>query len=513
MNIKLHNITCDSSVLDKTAYLNTTPADITAIFNSLIPQDLLNPVLIVDSTINPSNYNYVYITDLNAYYFITRCIILSNGRYELRLEKDVLFSNLTKIKNSHCIMHRSDTHGRLQLADPTDAFDEVESITITDLSQYKLSEFDVSGMDYLVIYYDGYRNDTNNHPESTFSVNLITAYDDGIEPSIQSGSYALETAYGTNINMRVLDYSQLQKLAQRIGSDAQLLSYIIGIYKIPMATSTTDNLKFRVKQLTYTSINVGIANIDLSTAVRCPYDLRSRWVFEDFTLFTTDVRKNTYYYRNPYRKYEIWCAFVGWVEIPASYIIDKNIKIFYTFDLLNGETTCNFYDVASKSVFMTKTANAFLQIPLSAMNMREMEERKTALILNTIIGTASSAVSIIGGAYTGNAVAVAGGVISAGKVATNAITGFTQLHPSGNVNVQNSNSGYQMRQNFILKETYKNINRIGTIGRPCNVSLYQISTETGYFEGSHLILSDNSGLCKDEIDKIKILIEKGCFAS
>lgn len=510
MNIYLHNITCDNTVLDKTAYLNAVPLNVTAYFKGM-PQDELFPILILKTLSN--KYNYVYIQELNSYYFITRTIILNDSQIELRLEKDVLFSNLAKIKASYCIMHRSDTHGKLQLVDPTDSFDEAENVTITDLSSYKLSEFNVSGMDYLVIYYDGYRNDTNNHPESTFSVNLIAAYDDGIEPSIQTGSYALETAYATNINMRVLDYSQLQKLAQQVGSDTNLLSFVIGIYKIPMATSTTDNLKFRVKQLTYTSINLGTHNIDLTTAVRCPLDLRSRWVFEDFTLFTTDVRKNTYYYRNPYRKYEIWCAFVGWVEIPASYIINKNIKIFYTFDLLNGETTCNFYDVASKSVFMTKTANAFLQIPLSAMNMREMEERKTALILNTIIGTASSAISIVGGAYTGNAVAVAGGVISAGKVATNAVTGFTQLHPSGNVNVQNSNSGYHMRLNFILKETYKNINRVGTIGRPCNESLYTISSETGYFEGSHLILSDNSNLSKDEIEKIKLLIEKGVYAS
>lgn len=512
MTIELHNISCDACVLDKTAYLTQNPASITAYFK-IAETDILFPVIITDNTLTLNAFNYVYISDLNSYYFVSNRKILDNNRYQINLEKDVLFSNLAKIKASHCILHRSDTHGNMKIADPTDAFDEEETIQITDLTPYASSKFDVSGMDYLVAYFDGYRNDTNNHPESTFHVNLITQYDDGIEPSIQTGSYALETAYATNINLRVLDFSQLQKLAQRVGNDTQLLSYIVGIYKIPMSTSTTDNLKFRVKDLSYTSINLGTTNIDLTTPVRCPFDLRSRWVFEDFTLFTADVYQNTYYFRNPFRKYEIWCPFVGFVEIPSSYIINKRIKIFYSFDLLNGETTCNFYDVSSKSVIMTKTANAFLQIPLSAMNMREMEERKTALILNTIIGTASSAVAIVGGAYTGNAMAVAGGVISAGKVASNAVTGFTQLHPTGNVNVQNSNSGYQMRFDFILKATYKSVHRVGMIGRPCNTSLYTIALETGYFEGSNLILSDNSGLCKDEIEKIKILIEKGVYAS
>ena len=512
MTIELHNISCDACVLDKTAYLTQNPASITAYFK-IAETDILFPIIITDNTLTLNAFNYVYISDLNAYYFVSNRKILDNNRYQINLEKDVLFSNLAKIKASYCILHRSDTHGNMKIADPTDAFDEEETIQITDLTPYASSKFDVSGMDYLIAYFDGYRNDTNNHPESTFHVNLITQYDDGIEPSIQSGSYALETAYATNINLRVLDFSQLQKLAQRVGNDTQLLSYIVGIYKIPMSTSTTDNLKFRVKDLSYTSINLGTTNIDLTTPVRCPFDLRSRWVFEDFTLFTADVYQNTYYFRNPFRKYEIWCPFVGFVEIPSSYIINKRIKIFYSFDLLNGETTCNFYDVSSKSVIMTKTANAFLQIPLSAMNMREMEERKTALILNTIIGTASSAVAIVGSAIMHNAVGVAGGVISAGKVASNAVTGFTQLHPSGNVNVQNSNSGYQMRFDFILKTTYKIVHRTGMIGRPCNTSLYTIATETGYFEGSNLILSDNSGLCKDEIEKIKILIEKGVYAS
>lgn len=517
MNIKLHNITCDTYVMDKTSYLNATPALITANFKDS-PQDELYPILIIKMANYAVNYNYVYIVELNSYYFITKRIILNNNFIELRLEKDVLFSNLTKIKNSYAIVKRSTTHGNLQLVDDTDAFDTNEKEVFTSLSTYKVSEFNVSGMDYLVVYYDGYRNDTNTHPESAFFANLIVSADDGVKPTLQNGSYALETAYATNLNMRVLNWYQLQKLAQRVGNDSQLLSYIIGIYKIPMATSTTDNDKFRVTEITYRSINLGTTNIDLNydntTYLRVPYDLRSRWVFESFKLFTDTARTSNYFFRNPYRKYEIWCPFVGWVEINSNKIINKTIKIFYTFDLINGETTCNFYDADSETVIMTKTANALLQVPLSAMNTREMEERKTALVLNTILGTATSAVTIVGGAIAHNPIVVAGGVISAGKVASNAVTGFTQLHPSANVNVQNSNSGYQMRMDFVLKETYKQIYRIveTVIGEPCN-GLYLLSSEADYFEATDLRLTDNSGLSKDEIEKIKYLIEKGVKAS
>lgn len=516
MIIYLHNISCDAIVLDKTSYLSATPQSTTAYLKAS-ENDLLYLTIIIDTSFALTSFNYLYISDLSSYYFVSRRKILDNNRYQLELEKDVLFSNLTKIKNSYAIINRSDNNGQIDIADPTDEFGDVENESKTDLTAYKVSEFNVTGMDYLVIYYDGHKNDTTNYPESTFGVNLIITYDDGVKPSTQYGSYALETANITNINMRVLNWYQLQKLSFAVGNDSNLLSCIIGIYKIPIATSATDNLKFKVKTLPYVSLYLGTQLIDLNyddgvTKVRCPYELRSRWVFESFKLFTADPYKH-YYFQNPYHKYEIWCPFVGWVEIPAKNIINRSIKIFYTFDLLNGESTCNFYDTASETVFMTKQANAFLQVPLSALNMREMEERKTSLILNTIIGGVSSAVAVVGGAYTGNAMAVAGGVISASKVASNAITGFTQLHPSANVNVQNSNSGYQMKMTFVLKETYKSIYRQNRLGRPCNISNQTLSTQTGYFQATHLILSDGSGLCKDEVDKIKLLIEKGVIMS
>lgn len=516
MNIKLHNITCDSSVLDKTAYLNTTPADMTAVFNSLIPQDLLNPVLIVDSTINPSNYNYVYITDLNAYYFITRCIILSNGRYELRLEKDVLFSNLSIIKNSYAIIKRSYNNGDVDLKDDTDAFGEKEKFDFIDLTQYNISEFHLTDFDtYLLVYYDGYMNDLANHPESALFTLDADTYDDGIKPNINANPYTL--GYKNNTNYRVLDAQQLVKLSWAVGNDSQLLSMIKGIYKIPMQTSETNELKFRVVNTNTTTINLGTRNIDLDYdnvhKLYAPYSYRSRWTYQSFTLFQNNLYKN-YYYQNPYRKYEIWCPFVSWIEIPSAYIINRNLKIYYTLNLENGESTCNIYDVASETIIATQNANMLLPISLSAMNMRELEERKTALTLNTIIGGVSSALAIVGGGYTGNMMAVAGGVISASKIASSAITGFTQLHPSGNVKLQNTNQAWQSRITFVLRTTYKQISRIieTRIGRPCNRHAL-ISSEQGYFECTGLILSSNAGLCKDEIDKIKILVEKGCFAS
>lgn len=516
MTIDLHNITCDACVLDKTSYLNAIPTQINAVFK-MSNMDLLFPILITDASIVLNSFNYVYISELSSYYFVSKRIILDNNRWQINLEKDVLFSNLTKIKNSYAIIKRSYTHGSNKYRDETDAFDEIDTFSYNHLTPYSISEFNLTDYDnYLIVYYDGHMNDTANYPESDTFSQAVDTYDDGVKPNIQANPYTL--GYKNNTNYRVINATHLLKLAWAIGNDSQLLSMIKGIYKIPMQTSETNELKFRVVNTYQTKINLGTTSIDLDYSagtytLYAPYSMRSRWVFESFQLFTTSVYQNYYFYE-PYSKYEIWCPFVGWVEISASYLINRQIKIFYTFNLDNGETTCNFYDVSSETIFMTTNANALLPISLSAINMRELEERKTALTLNTIIGGLSSIVSIAGGAYTGNAVAVAGGVISAGKVASNAVTGFTQMHATGNVKMQNTNSSWQARLDFVIRRTQKSIQRITEtkLGRPCN-QLLQISGEYGYFEATNLILSDNTGLSIDEIEKIKYLIEKGVYAS
>lgn len=512
MNIKLHNITCDASVLDKTAYLNATPTDMTAYFNSLIPQDLLNPVLIVDSTINPSNFNYVYITDLNAYYFLARPIVLSNNRYELRLEKDVLFSNLSIIKNSYAIIKRSYTNGDDELKDLTDAFTEKDKLIFTDMTSYKVSEFNTTDLDtYLLVYYDDLAGAPNT-PHEIFTSNINT-YDDGIYPVIEDCGHNLGYQQ-THTNYRILNWSQIFMLSVAVLNNENLLSMIKGLYKIPMQTSETNELKFRVVNTHQHEIYLGDTLVDLhyssedTSELYAPYSYRSRWVFEDFTLYQSNVYKN-YYYQNPYSKYELWCPFVSWVEIPSSFIINRHLKVYYTLNLENGESTCNIYDVNSKTIISTHNANLMLQIPLSVLNMRELEDRRLSLTLNTIIGTLSSVLSIASGGF-----GTAGGVISLGKTMTNAITGFTQLYPQGNMSLLNTNSAWQSRIDFVLRTTTKEIKRISAlrVGRPCN-RYALISTEQGYFECTGLILSSNAGLCKDEIDKIKNTLENGCFAT
>ena len=512
MVIYLYNITCDASVLDKTSYLNSNPVLINAVYKDLMKQDLLNPVLITDTTNALYSFNYIYNSTENTYYFVRRGSILSNNRYELQLEKDVLFSNLTKIKNSYAIINRSETNGDVTIKDATDVFSEREKFSHLNLSTYKISEFVITGKDNYLIAYEDFLAGASTGISAyytTFNFN----HSDGILPTLSNEAWALGYQQ-TGTLYRVLNSAQVAILSARILNNESLLTHIKGIYKIPMDVSLTDNTKFRIVATGQHEIRLGGDVVELradssdTSVIYAPYSFTSRWVFEDFSLFTTTEEQN-YYYQNPYRKYEIWCPFTGWVEIPAKFIINRRLKIYYTLNLENGESTCNIYDWGSDTIISTHNANVMLQISLTNANLRALEERKLSLALNTAIGTLASVASIATGG-----VGVAGGIISLGKTMTNAITGFSSLHMQSNVKLLSSNSALQTRMDFVLRTTFKDIYRISAsrVGRPCN-RYALISSENGFFEASGLILTDGSGMYKDEVDKIKMLLSQGVFAS
>lgn len=66
--------------------------------------NILTPKIIVNSEY--INYNYIYLSDLNRYYFITD-IVISNNYIILSLSIDVLYTYRSNILNSEFFVERS----------------------------------------------------------------------------------------------------------------------------------------------------------------------------------------------------------------------------------------------------------------------------------------------------------------------------------------------------------------------------------------------------------------------
>lgn len=114
MNITLMTNKSDNNVVDKnTTTLHTTTA------NFKESSDIVNPILVlgdIDSYI--STCNYIYIEELNRYYYVMNIVSVANGLWELECHVDVLMSYKTTIRQQKCIVARQEYNYNLYLSDP-----------------------------------------------------------------------------------------------------------------------------------------------------------------------------------------------------------------------------------------------------------------------------------------------------------------------------------------------------------------------------------------------------------
>lgn len=85
--------------------------------SAITPMSIINPVIdIVDTNFNV-NCNYIYITDLNRYYFVNNITALNSGRWQLDCHIDVLMSYAEDIKNQTATFKRQENYYNMYVTD------------------------------------------------------------------------------------------------------------------------------------------------------------------------------------------------------------------------------------------------------------------------------------------------------------------------------------------------------------------------------------------------------------
>lgn len=110
MTISLYNISCAPNVVNKTSFLgdplvitNVRPND---------PCDMLNPSIILDWFDGIENYNYVYISTFDRFYFVTGVTLSSGKRCMLSCAVDVLHTYHENIIQCTGTVLRSESIGK-----------------------------------------------------------------------------------------------------------------------------------------------------------------------------------------------------------------------------------------------------------------------------------------------------------------------------------------------------------------------------------------------------------------
>lgn len=101
MQITTYRNASEEHVLDK--QLTVVNSDVTAMFKD--DTNMINPTIIISSLMS-KNFNYVYISDTNRYYYVND-MTYSQQRTFINLSVDVLMSFNSEIKNLDLIANRS----------------------------------------------------------------------------------------------------------------------------------------------------------------------------------------------------------------------------------------------------------------------------------------------------------------------------------------------------------------------------------------------------------------------
>lgn len=113
-NITLKTCNCANYVVTKTFTGNST----TTTFHFKNEQSVLDPVILIGTNENLTQYNYAEISDFGRKYFITDIRLVRENLYEISLHVDVLGTYDSQIRGVQADIRRQENNFNTYLDDP-----------------------------------------------------------------------------------------------------------------------------------------------------------------------------------------------------------------------------------------------------------------------------------------------------------------------------------------------------------------------------------------------------------
>lgn len=125
-----------------------------------------------------------------------------------------------------------------------------------------------------------------------------------------------------------------------------------------------------------------------------------------------------FYLKQGYLSLAFWVPFVGLVDIQPVEVQGYEISLYYTITWATGEAVATIYNVTLGKVIWQGSAQVGLRLPKSYTDYQQIQEQLSYANLTAALSISASLGAAIVGAYSGNATAVAGGMMGAAKSAS-----------------------------------------------------------------------------------------------
>ena len=449
--INLYKNTAENNRVDKNSYL-TSVGEIEGYLRD--ETSIINPTIVIEYN-KVIDFNYIYISTFNRYYFVNEVQSVRTNLWRLSLSCDVLMTYKDTILNYECFVNRNENDFNNYIEDnylPLQHQKEIEYQNITDTGtggQYNF--FQGWTLVFTSIA-------TSSELPLDLDKDFVTPFKDyeGNESSVSS--YECGSS-----NFKVVQFmstasttyqEDLRTITSKMLEDDNIVSYFISCIVFPVSNpviyGADPNNYQSVNGLYYkdTKIELGDNRVTvLKTDVIPPVRVGSAVIPAKFS---------SYLDYEPYASYEIWLPFHGWEKLPSLLVVGKTIEVFYVLNSDSTKASIIIKNSDDKVVFQGECVIG-VEIALNTSNNQEIQNRKISSGIQTAGQVIGGALLMGVGAVTGNPLALmGGGSMILGGVFNN-LAQQQQLRAEGNGKISDGNAGLFSDRNVVVKKSYSKI--------------------------------------------------------
>lgn len=483
---------------------------------------------VVDYDIDNS-YNYVYISKLKRYYYVTNPILTTKDYTKLVLQEDVLMSWKSLILQQSAYVTRYGASSNKYLVD--DRYPVSDEPTVTFMKPNNVTGATVVPFKYVMDITGGVEKPNIICKTSS---QIVTFLGDNTDVSAPAGS-GLPNIRGTKSKLNkvyLLNIDDYSGIVRACLLDDAPATYIHSVILLPFDLSVIfPNASMRNSNLLagdkWLSQDGGIHWVS-SAGINDPVFPETNMsampyiIVADFNFGASGDITLSYNYLDysPNTLWEMYIPFVGWVTLDPVQVIGKRIMVYFTVDIDTGLSTCYIYNKTDKKVVWSGTCQLGMKLSLAVTNAEELARQKQATSLNLIMGLVSSMASMGIGGYTGNPVAMVGGVMGMAKSITGAVNSFNSMIEKAQITYGSSdNALFSPNEIYIRKTTHAKLitsvdeeNRYKKInGYPYKQYVALSSLTTGnYIEVGEIHFDyGNENIYAEEVNEIVALLKNG----
>ena len=475
--LTLYKNTAENNRIDKTDYL-TSVGEITGYLRQ--ETNIINPSIVIEYT-GVIDFNYVYISTFNRYYFVNNITSVRTNLWRLDMSCDTLMTYKETILNYECYVSRNEN----------DYNEDIED-------KYLPLEYE-KVVDYIL-----QQDTTGTNPDffKGFSA-LITTLATSPEVNLESENIEITTPFNdldgepakTNIyeagssNFKVIQMitdsgayaSCLNAIANALIQDDTKAGFVQSIIVFPIWNPAMyDQIGYKtMTDFYYGSEKLplgGTYNVVLKGDTIAPMKIATIYVRPKF---------NNFLDYDPYTTYEIWLPFYGWAKLPSEQVVGHYLNVYYVINTSSTKGTIIIRQETDSAVILQVDCTIGVEVPISTTNAENIKRRATSDAINYAVQGVGGVLMGAVGVVTGNPLLAFGGAM----MATGAITGGISSSMTNRVEAQgkvsDGNAGLYSDRVVKIRRTSSivavdDITKYAKyIGRPLQTNV-KLNTLTGY---------------------------------